>query len=309
MVLFYQSAESKPPRHHSVMRLPFKLELLSAYVIFQAIVQKYIYTPPDFAILTLELPEVLRKHIQFFLSTYFTHSFPFSCHNDLEHSCLSYLWGTVKCSYQLAHGFVEKAASSLNFRRVIYQKPHFFTSAPESFVLMLVETMETDYIVLNNVLILASYYSKTRLMQLCLHKGAGDLRNAFKASYISGDIGLRKRVTTFKRSENYNLFVDTREHKLYHHLVNIEKPWSEAFDIWQLLFHRLADYRRAERAFDRNYCLKNCFCRNVSDLSIPVSLWKGQIFRLICQLSLEDLFHYLSDIPTWKIPSIVVTCE
>ena len=283
-------------RLHTLARSPLRLEILSAYKLFWIMspALEHVLHPRDVPIRDLQLI--------YFFGFIYVH-----CSNLFDasiHKCLDILLASaVRLDIAIIRPFLRLASPDLRTPLVMKHFSHFFLHSSESALVLLVETMGDNYMVLNNILIFACYYSKRNLIELCLFMGAGDIRNAYKAAFISGDVGLRRSIRQYKLHVNhYKKFHASPEYIVYHQLVDVEKHPATSTERREDFLAEISRLQR-ESPFEREYL--NCPCNIIEDIQRSIALWHRQsLFRIVSELTVGEIELIASLTPMWKIPVI-----
>ena len=138
----------------------------------------------------------------------------------------------------------------------------------------------SNLIILNNILILASYYGNFEIAQLCLKEGADDILTAQKAANLNSQHHMDQFLYLESQS---NRFIHTKAYRIYHRVIDNYNDCC-------------TDAQRDNEMLIKGYFTKynpiSYVPYQVGDLQIPMACWGGlNIFQLMCSLHVNRTKH------------------
>ena len=131
----------------------------------------------------------------------------------------------------------------------------------------------TNLIILNNILILASFHGNFEIVRLCITEGADDLLTAQKAANLNN----QDQMTKFLDLEGQSVrFLNSKSYRIYHRVMTSYNNCCESTQ---------QEHYTLIKGYFTQYDPINYIPFHIGDLQIPMACWGGlNIFQLMCSL-------------------------
>ena len=246
----------------------------------QAIVKSFIRNKDLWIIYIGQLPSALQNELKylFFLVKLCSDMTP-----DLDGDKLAfYMLKTAVCNYKTCSEEVLLKQLFINMLpvssyREIIRKSKYLLSVDNDFMMYLLPKID-DLIIINNLLIISSYYGNLDVVKLCIKEGGDDFLSAKKAANLTQQY----HILTHLNSSNIHLnhkFSNSKSYRIYHRAVDNYNDCCD--DVQRQHLNMLRGYFQNARPVDY-------VPYQISDLGIPMPCWgELNIFRLMCSLHIN----------------------
>ena len=159
----------------------------------------------------------------------------------------------------------------------ILRKTKYLLHVEGKFLIYILPKID-NIIIINNLLIIASYYGDLDVVKLCVKEGGDDFLSAKKAAGLTRQHHIMSHLNSSKPLIP-NKFVNTKSYRIYHRAIDNYNDCCDDVQLQHLTM--LRGYFTIRRPLSYVPC-------QIEDLGIPMSCWgELNIFRLMCSLHIN----------------------
>ena len=152
----------------------------------------------------------------------------------------------------------------------------------QDFLLLILDRV-TEFTVLNNFLMMGSFYGLKSIIDMAVLKGADDFDSAIKAACLKKDEEMIKYLKELDGSVDLSIFTKTSQYRNYYFVIHAES-YSSCYKQF-LAGEKLKDILEDNYPFE-----ESGLCDWVEDLDVPIARWtKFNLFRNIAVMNAFDV--------------------